>query len=199
MSAEEAGIVSKMSQPGTPDAFCEAPGGMCPETAGPIVVRLSQPAHIAAPGGLGSNARRLRARASLQGDSRITALHGRGGSRRVGCHLPVLVLVLGCLCAPAFAQKMVFAHYMVTNQDYQGNTDPTQEAKITAYEREIQQAQAAGIDGFALNVGGWRNQNYYIVYSAQMFEAAAPDRRSQQVSVRELSVVVAQFRRHQLT
>jgi hypothetical protein len=45
--------------------------------------------------------------------------------------------------------------------------------EITAYEREIQQAQAAGIDGFALNVGGWRNQNYYIVYAAQMFEAAA--------------------------
>jgi hypothetical protein len=61
---------------------------------------------------------------------------------------------------------------MVTNQDYQGNTDPTQELKIAAYEREIQQAQAAGIDGFALNVGGWLNQNYYIVYSAQMFEAA---------------------------
>jgi glucan endo-1,3-alpha-glucosidase len=103
----------------------------------------------------------------------MTALHGRGGSRRVGCRLPVLVLLLGCLCAPACAQKMVFAHYMVTNQDYQGNADPTQEAKITAYEREIQQAQAAGIDGFALDVGGWLNQNYYIVYAAQMFEAAA--------------------------
>jgi fibronectin type 3 domain-containing protein len=62
---------------------------------------------------------------------------------------------------------------MVTNQDYQGDTDPTQEAKIAAYEREIQQAQAAGIDGFALNVGGWLNQTYYIRYTAQMFEAAA--------------------------
>jgi glucan endo-1,3-alpha-glucosidase len=104
----------------------------------------------------------------------MTALHGRNGSpgRRAGLRLPVLVLLLGCLCAPAFAQKMVFAHYMVTNQDYEGNTDPTQEAKIAAYEREIQQAQAAGIDGFALNVGGWLNQSYYIVYAAQMFEAA---------------------------
>ena len=87
--------------------------------------------------------------------------------------LTVLVIILGAWCAPAMAQRMVFAHYMVTNQDYQGNTDPTQEAKIAAYEREIQQAQAAGIDGFALNVGGWLNQNYYIIYSAQMFEAAA--------------------------
>ena len=86
----------------------------------------------------------------------------------------VFALLFGCLGVPAFAaQRMVFAHYMVTNQDYQGNTDPTQELKIAAYEREIQQAQAAGIDGFALNVGGWLNQNYYIVYSAQMFEAAA--------------------------
>ena len=86
----------------------------------------------------------------------------------------VCTVILGCLCTPALAaQRMVFAHYMVTNQDYQGNSDPTQEAKIAAYEREIQQAQAAGIDGFALNVGGWLNQSYYIVYSAQMFEAAA--------------------------
>lgn len=88
--------------------------------------------------------------------------------------LPLLSLFLFAQAFPvARAQKMVFAHYMVTNQDYQGDTDPTQEAKISAYEKEIQQAQAAGIDGFALNVGGWLNQTYYIKYSAQMFEAAA--------------------------
>ena len=86
--------------------------------------------------------------------------------------LASLVLLWGLACVPAHAQRLVFAHYMVTNQDYQGNTDPTQEAKVAAYEREIQQAQAAGIDGFALNVGGWLNQTYYIVYSAQIFEAA---------------------------
>ncbi len=73
----------------------------------------------------------------------------------------------------AHARKSVFAHYLVTNQDYQGDTDPTQEAKITAYEKEIRQAQAAGIDGFALDVGGWLNQTYYIRYSTQIFEAAA--------------------------
>jgi glucan endo-1,3-alpha-glucosidase len=86
--------------------------------------------------------------------------------------LTSLLLLWGIACVPAHAQRLVFAHYMVTNQDYQGNTDPTQEAKIAAYEKEIQQAQAAGIDGFALNVGGWLNQNYYIIYSAQIFEAA---------------------------
>jgi glucan endo-1,3-alpha-glucosidase len=74
--------------------------------------------------------------------------------------------------ASALGQRLVFAHYMVTNQDYHADTDPTQEAKIAAYEREIRQAQAIGIDGFALNVGGWRRETYYIRYSAQMFEAA---------------------------
>jgi len=81
-------------------------------------------------------------------------------------------MLLNLASPHAQAQRTVFAHYMVTNQDYQGDTDSTQEAKIAAYEREIQQAQAAGIDGFALNVGGWLNQAYYIRYSAQMFEAA---------------------------
>ncbi len=69
-------------------------------------------------------------------------------------------------------RRMVFAHYMVTNQDYQDDSDPTQEKKIASYEREIQQAQAVGIDGFALNVGGWFKEPYYIRYMAQMFEAA---------------------------
>ena len=67
---------------------------------------------------------------------------------------------------------MVFAHYMLTNQDYQADDDPTQEKKIAAYEREIQQAQSVGIDGFALNAGGWLRETYYIRYAAQMFEAA---------------------------
>jgi glucan endo-1,3-alpha-glucosidase len=87
--------------------------------------------------------------------------------------LALLAVLLSCGVTPAQAQKIVFAHYMVTNQDYQGDTDPTGEAKIAAYEREIQQAQAVGIDGFALNVGGWLNQTYYVRYSSQMFEAAA--------------------------
>ncbi len=82
-----------------------------------------------------------------------------------------LALVMSATAAQA--QKTVFAHYLVTNQDYQGDTDPTQEAKIAAYEREIMQAKAAGIDGFALNFGGWLNQTYYIRYTAQIFEAAA--------------------------
>ncbi len=77
------------------------------------------------------------------------------------------------LAAPsASAQRLVFAHYMLTNQDYQGDSDPTQELKIASYEREIREAQAIGVDGFALNAGGWLRQTYYIRYAAQMFEAA---------------------------
>src|SRR5580658_3665500 len=83
--------------------------------------------------------------------------------------LPCAILLVPA-CAPA--QRMVFAHYMLTNQDYQGDSDPTQELKIASYEREIREAQAIGIDGFALNAGGWLRQTYYIRYAAQMFEAA---------------------------
>jgi len=91
--------------------------------------------------------------------------------------LLAIIAILITSAAPSHAQRTVFAHYMITNQDYQGDTDPTGEAKISSYEMEIQQAQAVGIDGFALNCGGWLNEpgnNYYYVrYSMQMFEAAA--------------------------
>jgi glucan endo-1,3-alpha-glucosidase len=83
-----------------------------------------------------------------------------------------LLAILLLTSRVVLAQRMVFAHYMLTNQDYQGDTDPTQELKITAYEREIREAQAMGIDGFALNAGGWFREPYYIRYAAQMFEAA---------------------------
>jgi len=87
-------------------------------------------------------------------------------------------IIISCMCAIllatqcASAQRLVFAHYMLTNQDYQDDSDPTQELKIASYEREIREAQAIGIDGFALNAGGWLRQTYYIRYAAQMFEAA---------------------------
>jgi glucan endo-1,3-alpha-glucosidase len=78
----------------------------------------------------------------------------------------------GCARVEAQKQRLVFAHYMVTNQDYAGDNGHNEEAKIAAYEREIKQAQALGIDGFALNVGGWLQQTYYIRYTSEMFEAA---------------------------
>ena len=66
---------------------------------------------------------------------------------------------------------MVFAHYMLANQDYAAD-DPTGERNIASYEREIRQAQAVGIDGFALNAGGWFKEPRYIRRASEMFEAA---------------------------
>src|SRR5580658_1722227 len=91
---------------------------------------------------------------------------------QVACRIALSLVAIVFAAASAPAQRMVFAHYMLTNQDYQGDSDPTQELKIVAYQREIREAQAMGIDGFALNAGGWLRQPYYIRYAAQMFEAA---------------------------
>ena len=57
----------------------------------------------------------------------------------------------------------VFAHYMVCNRDYGGS--------VAGYERDIQDAQAAGVDGFALNIGWWSGANYKQD-TASMFQAA---------------------------
>jgi glucan endo-1,3-alpha-glucosidase len=59
--------------------------------------------------------------------------------------------------------KLVFAHYMVCNRDYGGS--------VAGYERDIKEAQAAGIDGFVLNCGSWSNE-VYQVNTASMFQAA---------------------------
>jgi len=59
--------------------------------------------------------------------------------------------------------RLVFAHYMVCNRDYGGS--------VAGYERDIQDAQAAGIDGFQLNLGSWNDGDYQWNTSA-MFQAA---------------------------
>ena len=74
-------------------------------------------------------------------------------------------------CASASAQRIVFAHYMLANQDYAADT-PTGELNIASYEREIRQAQSIGIDGFALNAGGWFSEPRYIRRASEIFEAA---------------------------
>jgi glucan endo-1,3-alpha-glucosidase len=63
--------------------------------------------------------------------------------------------------APA---KKVFAHYMVCHATY-GES-------VEAYQREIKEAQAAGIDGFALNCGAWNKEPHYIRRSKALYEAA---------------------------
>jgi hypothetical protein len=73
--------------------------------------------------------------------------------------------------ALAHTQRLVFAHYMLANQDTTADT-PTGEPNIAAYQREIQQAQSIGIDGFALNAGGWSREPRYIRRASEIFEAA---------------------------
>ena len=65
-----------------------------------------------------------------------------------------LVWFLGTLCGGFCATPhFVFAHYMVCFPTY-GET-------IAAYQKEIREAQAAGIDGFALDVGDWTGPDWY--------------------------------------
>ena len=52
--------------------------------------------------------------------------------RRFGFRVLAAVLLLAAMAFPSNAQRLVFAHYMLTNQDYQGDT--SQEAKIAGYE-----------------------------------------------------------------
>jgi hypothetical protein len=66
---------------------------------------------------------------------------------------------------------MVFAHYMLANRDYEPDGSNV-EADVASYEREIRQAQAIGVDGFALNAGGWFKEPRYILRASEMFEAA---------------------------
>jgi len=65
--------------------------------------------------------------------------------------------------SPAAFPRLVFAHYMVSNRDYGGS--------VAGYERDIQDAQAAGIDGFQLNLGSW-NDDIYKWNVQAMFQAA---------------------------
>lgn len=80
-------------------------------------------------------------------------------------------MVLVSASSSASAQRTVFAHFMLANQDYPA-ADAPGEQLIASYEREIQQAQAIGIDGFALNAGGWTKEPRYVGRAAAMFEAA---------------------------
>jgi glucan endo-1,3-alpha-glucosidase len=92
-------------------------------------------------------------------------------SRRYSRWFAAHVLLCAVACLPACAQRTVFAHYMLANQDYVSD-DAGSEQVIPSYEREILQAQAIGIDGFALNAGGWLKEPRYIRHASEMFEAA---------------------------
>ena len=96
-------------------------------------------------------------------------LSSKQRTRRDTPHLLLLLCLL--FSVSAHAQRLVFAHYMLANQDTVAD-EPTGEPNIAAYQREIQQAQSIGIDGFALNAGGWSKEPRYIRRASEMFEAA---------------------------
>ncbi len=75
-------------------------------------------------------------------------------------------LLLSAVDGEAASPRQVFAHYMVCFATY-GES-------VEAYRREMQEAQAAGIDGFALNVGAWSGADtYYKRRVALLYQAAA--------------------------
>ena len=96
----------------------------------------------------------------------------------VSCLSPAGAAVLLGVCvgtAMAFAGEVsrvpaakdrhwVFAHYMVCFATYG--------EKVEAYQREMKEAQAAGIDGFALNCGAWKKEPHYMRRAKLIYEAA---------------------------
>lgn len=85
------------------------------------------------------------------------------------------LLLLGWTAAPgraapphAASPKMVFAHYMVCLPP--AGTAPT----VQDFKNDIVLAQKCGIDGFALNCGGWSTGQgaYYKRWSLLMYQAA---------------------------
>jgi len=94
-------------------------------------------------------------------------------SARRTVRFTLLLSIWWACIAPLHAQtqRLVFAHYMLANRDHAPD-DPTGERDIAAYQREIHQAQAIGVDGFALNAGGWFQEPRYIRRASEMFEAA---------------------------
>jgi glucan endo-1,3-alpha-glucosidase len=70
--------------------------------------------------------------------------------------------------APPTQEKKVFAHYMVCC--------PTagQAAGVPEFKQEIREAQSRGLDGFALNVGGWQeSEPVYKKRVLEIYEAAS--------------------------
>ncbi len=83
----------------------------------------------------------------------------------------LLVLCLAVLVAPARAAdrptRKVFAHYMVCIPRAGGG------ATVPDYLAEMREAQTRGIDGFALNCGGWSlREPHYKARTTLIYEAA---------------------------
>jgi glucan endo-1,3-alpha-glucosidase len=62
--------------------------------------------------------------------------------------------------ASASTPHYVFAHYMVCYSDYG--------ATIQGYEQDIRDAQAAGVDGFALDMPEWNGPDWYYTNNCDL-------------------------------
>jgi glucan endo-1,3-alpha-glucosidase len=95
-----------------------------------------------------------------------SAMSGREFVNLLSRCLCGLALVAATIPARAVNPHYVFAHYMVCYATY-GQT-------IAGYQREMQEAQAAGIDGFVLDIGVWNDPvlTYYNQRVALMYSAA---------------------------
>ena len=87
-------------------------------------------------------------------------------SRFLVCLLGAAILSWTALVARAAGPHYVFAHYCVWYADYG--------ATIQGYERDIMDAQSAGIDGFALDLGAYDDpkQSYYNTNVSLIYTAA---------------------------
>ncbi|MBN8709927.1 MAG: glycoside hydrolase family 71 [Verrucomicrobia bacterium] len=90
--------------------------------------------------------------------------------RRALCAAFAIGLLSGCPdreTTPTAAPRLVFAHYMATLSP----AGPG--ATVEDYEKEIREAQAHGIDGFAINCGGWSvKEPRYKERTLKIYEAA---------------------------
>ncbi|MGO8697760.1 MAG: endo-1,3-alpha-glucanase family glycosylhydrolase [Limisphaerales bacterium] len=86
---------------------------------------------------------------------------------KVGLFAALLFLQVAAPCARASGSTnhFVFAHYMVCYADY-GDV-------LQGFMNDIQDAQAAGIDGFALNCGEWNGPDWYYQARVKMMYQAA--------------------------
>lgn len=79
----------------------------------------------------------------------------------------LISVVLVAVLSVSAAEKKVFAHYMVCIPVAGGDST------VADYQREMKIAQAAGIDGFALNCGGWTlKEPHYKKRTLLIYEAA---------------------------
>jgi glucan endo-1,3-alpha-glucosidase len=93
----------------------------------------------------------------------FSSRHGLLGGRNLAVLVGLFLIVQQTFAAPA--PHYVFAHYMVCFATYG--------ATVQGYEREMQEAQAAGIDGFALDEGAWSGADTSYKTRTQLIYAAA--------------------------